>query len=88
MRVMGDAVAQLPGLELFQTITVPVLLLMADRGYSTAGEHGAQQRERVDGVASAHANVTVEWLDAGHLIHWERPDEVAARVTAFAHAVT
>lgn len=59
---------------------------MAKRGYSIAGRYTDEHRARVDALPARYPNVTVEWVDAGHLIHWERPDEVAARIAAFARA--
>jgi pimeloyl-ACP methyl ester carboxylesterase len=84
MREMGNEVRRLGGVELYDRIEVPVLLLNAERGYTPAGATTEEQRARLDAVAASHPNVTSEWIDAGHLIHWEKPRLVANRIREFA----
>jgi hypothetical protein len=37
-----------------------------------------------DAVAGLSSRVRVEWLGMRHHIHWDHPDEVAARILGFA----
>lgn len=60
-----------------QRIGVPVLVLAVD-------EARAGRSERVDAFARSLGDVTVEWLDAHHDVHAQRPKEVAWLLSAFA----
>lgn len=83
MREMGNEVRRLGGLELFDRVAVPVLLLNAERGYTPVGSTTEEQRARLDALPESHPNVVSEWVDAGHLIHWEKPRLVANRIREF-----
>jgi pimeloyl-ACP methyl ester carboxylesterase len=52
----------------------PVLLLCSEAWVT--GEGARRQLAEVD--------VSVEWLDTGHYLHWDAPDEVARRIREFA----
>lgn len=83
MRELSDEVRRLGGLELYDRIEVPVLLLNAERGYTPDGSTSEEQRARLDALPESHPNVVSEWIDAGHLIHWEKPRLVANRIREF-----
>jgi pimeloyl-ACP methyl ester carboxylesterase len=79
----AEAIA-VSGIELFERITCPVLLLHAERSVTfSQARRSEEQRARLTALG-AHANVESVWLDAGHLIHYELAGEVAARIRAFA----
>jgi pimeloyl-ACP methyl ester carboxylesterase len=88
MGALSDEAIAVAGIELFDRIACPVLLLHAERSVTSSyGRRSEEQRARLSAL-DAHANVEAVWLDAGHLIHYELPGEVAARIRAFARRST
>ena len=84
MRIAGE---ELPPedrtIEIYERISCPVLLLNATRGSTGAGAYTDEQRARLDELPARHSNILGEWVDAGHLIHWEKPRLVANRIRDF-----
>ena len=72
--------------EIYDRVTVPILLLCATRGTTAHGPYTDEQRARLDALPERYPNVEIEWVDAGHLIHWEQPALVADRIRSFAAA--
>lgn len=67
--------------ELFDAIECPVLLLCAENGVVGTAE------PLVRTLAEKHTNVQLVWLDGGHYLHWERPEEVVSWISLFANSV-
>ena len=67
---------EMPGLEIYGQIRCPVMLVMATKGMFN--------REAVERVLQRNPNLRVEWLDCGHIVQQERPEELAALITDFA----
>ena len=61
-------------LRLYADATVPTTYLLAERGTA------ADVRDAVDELLRDNPLLDVRWLDAGHSIHWERPDDVVDAV--------
>ena len=60
-----------------QRIGVPAMVLAVDEGREG-------RSERVEAFARSLGDATVEWLDAHHDVHAQRPQEVASLLAAFA----
>jgi pimeloyl-ACP methyl ester carboxylesterase len=68
---------------IYDRIECPTLLLCAERWKPLYG--GVEEtKELLAGVARRRQNVEVEWLNAGHSLHWELPEVVTARIRQFA----
>lgn len=63
--------------ETASRIGVPALVLAVD-------EEREGRSERVDAFARSMGDATVEWIDAHHDVHTQRPKQVAWLLTAFA----
>ena len=73
--------------EIYDRVSVPILLLCATRGTTAHGPYTNEHRARLDALPERYPNIEIEWVDAGHLIHWEQPGLVADRIRSFAAAV-
>ncbi len=73
-RAVDDA--EPPSVETYEQITCPVLLVMATQGTQFS-------RQAVEEVHRRYPKLQVEWLDCGHAIQQERPDELAALIADF-----
>lgn len=73
---------------IYDRIDCPVLLLCAERYERPPAASAAESKELLAEVAARRPNVQVEWFDAGHLLHWELPDVVEARICEFAHRIS
>jgi pimeloyl-ACP methyl ester carboxylesterase len=60
--------------ERIESANCPVLLLCSE-----AWVTGDRARRTL-----AELDVSVEWLESGHYLHWDTPDDVARRIRAFA----
>lgn len=60
--------------ERIAAVRCPVLLLCSERWV-----HGEEVRQR---LGSLPAHIDVEWLDTGHHLHWDQPEQVATRILA------
>jgi pimeloyl-ACP methyl ester carboxylesterase len=69
---------------IYDRIECPTLLLCAERWKPLYGGTVEETKELLADVAHRRPNVYVEWLDAGHSLHWELPDVVEQRVRDFA----
>ena len=67
--------------ELFDRIDCPTLLVCATEGSSAVAEPLIAQ------ISARRPNVTSAWIAGGHFVHWERPEEVAGHLRAFARAL-
>jgi pimeloyl-ACP methyl ester carboxylesterase len=70
---------RMPGVEVYGRITCPVMLVMATRGMFG--------RDTVARTRARHPALRVEWLDSGHAIQEERPNELAALVGNFVRGI-
>jgi pimeloyl-ACP methyl ester carboxylesterase len=61
-------------LALFTDVPVRALALQGDHG------NQADVRDVVEDLARANPNLELRWLDAGHSLHWDRPDAVVDAV--------
>jgi pimeloyl-ACP methyl ester carboxylesterase len=69
---------------IYDRIECPTLLLCAERWKPLYGGTVEETKELLADVARRRPNVEVEWLDAGHSLHWELPDVVEERIRDFA----
>ena len=60
--------------RLYAEVAVPTIALQGTSG------NQAEIRDEVDALLGANPLVDVRWLDAGHSIHWDRPDAVVDAV--------
>jgi pimeloyl-ACP methyl ester carboxylesterase len=77
----GDTVA------IYDRIDCPTLLLCAGRWKPLYGGTVGETKALLADVVRRRPNVEVEWLDAGHSLHWELPHVVEARIRQFARRV-
>lgn len=68
---------------IYDRIVCAMLLLCAERWTPLYGGTVDESKELLADVARRRPNVAVEWLDAGHSLHWELPDVVEARIRQF-----
>ncbi len=75
---LNRAVAEqdLPGLDTYDRIRCPVLLVAATKG--------GYKRDEVQSVVDRCPKLRVEWLECGHGVQFERPDELADLIIDFA----
>lgn len=65
--------------RLLESVPVPVLMLPCDTGDAAWTAH---KREVLDGVRRDESSVRVQWMDAHHDVHLQRPAEVADALLA------
>lgn len=70
---------RLPGVEVYGRIACPVMLVMATRGLFG--------RDSVARTRGLYPTLRVEWLDSGHAIPEERPEELAALIADFVRGI-
>ncbi len=69
-----------PSTDVYGKIGCPIMLVMATEG-------GVFSREAVERVLEQRPEVGVAWLDGGHAVQRDRPDELAALITEFADSL-
>jgi pimeloyl-ACP methyl ester carboxylesterase len=82
LRQEGEVRTAAETIALYDDMPCPVLLLFAERGMTSHGPYTEKQR-----AAIASLSVPTRWLDTGHGMHEEQPDEVAAAIREFAAAL-
>lgn len=70
--------------ELYSAIGCPTLLVCGEHGWIQGKPLTDKLRRRVNALPARFPHIELVWLDAGHMIHWERPRELVAVITAFA----
>jgi pimeloyl-ACP methyl ester carboxylesterase len=71
---------ELPTIAIYEQLDCPALLLGATRGPY------ARDRPTIDELPIAHPNLTLQWLDCGHMIPLEMPEILATRILDFVSA--
>ena len=79
LRRKGEELTAVETIAIYDDIGCPLLLLFAERGMTNLGPYTEQQR-----AVTASLRVPTRWLDTGHGMHEEQPEEVAAAIREFA----
>jgi pimeloyl-ACP methyl ester carboxylesterase len=78
LRRLGEELAAGETVAIYDEIACPVLLVLAERGGTGAGAYAHRQRAAIAGLP-----VETHWLDSGHAIQEERPDELTRLIRSF-----
>lgn len=70
--------------SLYSAIGCPVLLACATQGWAQGAPLTDESRRRIDLLPLRFPHVEVAWLDCGHQIPWERPDDLVGLIKRFA----
>jgi pimeloyl-ACP methyl ester carboxylesterase len=76
--------AELTADRLYAAIGCPTLLVCGERGWIQGKPLTHELKRRVNALPARFPHVEIAWLDAGHMIHWERPRALVGLITAFA----
>lgn len=79
-RLAGEELAERETVAMYARIPCPLLIVTAERGMTGLGPYTDRQRRVLDDLGAI-------WLDCGHRVPSERPDEVAALVREFASRI-